>query len=324
MKHLSFRSRNLSVNCLLAASLAVCGLAFTAASQTGAPTNSPLPAGFEELSTGQFAEALRRSSNTCVIPLGILEKHGPHLPVGTDLLQVREMCRRAATEEYTVIFPAYYFGQINEARHQLGTIAYSHDLIWKLLQETCDELSRNGFTRIVLVNGHGGNNDFVRYFSMSQLEKPRDYCLYLVDPWAGGEVYEAIKSKIKSTLPGGHADETETSMIMALNPKWVDLAGSKTESGIDQGRLSHLKYATTGIAWYASYPNHYSGEAQYSTAELGELQFQLHAQLVAKALKEIKADTKALELQKQFFKRAERPSVRGEKIDPELKPKSND
>ncbi|HYG36236.1 MAG TPA: creatininase family protein [Clostridia bacterium] len=309
------RSKNIlqnaaSIGCILLSGLTLMVSVTSGPAQTNAPATITLPTCLEELSSRQLGDALKKSSYTCLLPMGILEKHGPHLPIGTDLLQVREMCLRAASQEYAVVFPSFYFGQINEARHQPGAIAYSHDLIWKLLQETCDELARNGFRKIVLVNGHGGNNDWVRYFCISQLEKKRDYCLYLVDPWAGGEVYEAIKSKLKSTMPGGHADETETSMIMALNPKLVDLEGSKMESGEDQGRLSHLKYAYTGIAWYAGYPNHYSGEAHYSTAELGELQFKLHAKLIADATKEIKADTNAPALQAQFFKEAQNPTTK--------------
>src|SRR5256886_2838535 len=61
-------------------------------------------------------------------PFGILEKHGPHLPLGTDLLDVRYAALHAAEQEYTVVFPEYYFGQIFEARHEPGTVAYSAHL----------------------------------------------------------------------------------------------------------------------------------------------------------------------------------------------------
>ena len=56
------------------------------------------------------------------------------------------------------MFPEYYFGQIFEAKHEPGTIAYSAKLQLALLQETTDEMSRNGCKKILIVNGHGGNN----------------------------------------------------------------------------------------------------------------------------------------------------------------------
>jgi creatinine amidohydrolase len=289
-------------------SLALSSLLVSASGE--AQTNAvpaELPVKLEELSSPKFVQALEKSGHTCVIAFGIIEKHGPHLPVGTDLMQVREMCLRAARREYTIVFPDYYFGQINEARHQPGTIAYSHDLIWNLLQETCDELARNGVRKIILVNGHGGNNDFVKYFSMSQLERHHPYTLYLVDPWGSPAVNEAVQAKTKSTQPGGHADETETSMIMALHPELVHLEEGKAESGADQKRLSHLTHTSTGIAWYAGYPNHYSGQGFNGSVELGEFQFQEYAKWIAAAIQEVKADTTAPALQEKFYRDALNP-----------------
>ncbi len=78
------------------------------------------------------------------VAVRILQKHGPHLPIGTDLLDVRYASLHAAEQEYAVVFPEYYFGQIFEARHEPGTVAYSRDLQLALLQETTDEMARNG------------------------------------------------------------------------------------------------------------------------------------------------------------------------------------
>src|SRR3974390_3617724 len=80
---------------------------------------------WEELTASDFREGIHRSQGTCLLPFGILEKHGPHLPLGTDLLDVRHAALAAAEKEYAVVYPQYYFGQIFEARHEPGTIAYS-------------------------------------------------------------------------------------------------------------------------------------------------------------------------------------------------------
>src|SRR5260370_24797563 len=86
---------------------------------------------------------------TCLLPFGILEKHGPHLPLGTDLLNVRYASLHAASQEYAVVFPEYYFGQIFEAKHEPVTVAYSMELQLRLLQETTDEMARNGCKQII-------------------------------------------------------------------------------------------------------------------------------------------------------------------------------
>ncbi|HEV2698376.1 MAG TPA: creatininase family protein, partial [Terriglobales bacterium] len=82
---------------------------------------SKLSVHWEELTAPDFLQGIHNSSGTCLLPFGILEKHGPHLPLGTDLLDVRHAALTAAQQEYAVVFPEYYFGQIFEARHQPGT-----------------------------------------------------------------------------------------------------------------------------------------------------------------------------------------------------------
>lgn len=118
---------------------------------------SKLSPKWEELTAADFLQAIKNSQGICLLPFGILEKHGPHLPLGTDLLNVRYLSLNAVKEEYAVIFPEYYFGQIFEAKHQPGTVAYSLQLQLQLLQETTDEMARNGCKKVLIVNGHGGN-----------------------------------------------------------------------------------------------------------------------------------------------------------------------
>ena len=88
---------------------------------------------WEELTASDFREGIHRSAGVCLLPFGILEKHGPHLPLGTDLLDVRYAALHAAEQEYTVVFPEYYFGQIAEAKHEPGTMAYSRGMQMALL-----------------------------------------------------------------------------------------------------------------------------------------------------------------------------------------------
>src|ERR1041384_1486121 len=79
-----------------------------------------LPFRWDELTASDWPAALERSARTCVLPIGILEKHGPHAPIGSDLIQVREISARAVKQEYAVVFPDYFYGQINEAREHPG------------------------------------------------------------------------------------------------------------------------------------------------------------------------------------------------------------
>lgn len=284
-------------------------LAFTALTAT--LTAAGLPFRYEELTAPDFIQAVKDAGQTCIIPIGILEKHGPHLPLGTDLLDAREVALRAAAQEYAIVFPAYYFGQIYEAKHQPGAIAYSPQLIWNILQETCDELARNGFTKIVLVNGHGGNNNFLPYFCQSQLQSKRDYAVFLFQPEEEAAIVEKIRS-LRKTTTGGHADEEETSMLLSHRPDLVHLAQGASQSGADLGRLKGLDHAYTGIWWYAKYPNHYAGDGSVADPIIGELILNSEAGQLAELLRALKTDDRALELMKQFFMESAEPLNTGQ------------
>jgi len=97
------------------------------------------------------------------------------------LINVRYMTMKAVQQEYTIVFPEYFVGQIFEARHQPGTIAYSTHLQLEMLQETVAEMARNGCKKILIVNGHGGNDSLLPYFAQTQLDKPHDYVVYVFD-----------------------------------------------------------------------------------------------------------------------------------------------
>lgn len=281
--------------------LAILCLAFMQAEAQDLPTR------MEDLSALQFKEAVRKSSKTVILPIGVLEKHGPHMPLGTDVFTAREMALRAAEEEYAVVFPWYYFSQINEAKHQPGTIAYSPELIWKVLQETLDELSRNGFEKIIIVNGHGGNKAFLEYFGISQLSERRDYALYWYQPSYDPAVIREAEAMTMHDKLDQHAGNRETSMVKAIVPDLVhpELAGD--QPGVDYDRINNLEHVYTGIWWYASYPNHYSGDGSKAKAEAGELILQSVTKQFAEVIRAIKADKNVPQLQEMFFRDAEDP-----------------
>lgn len=267
---------------------------------------SKLPVKYEELNVGQFIDAVKLSQKTCVLPFGVLEKHGPHLPLGTDIINVRELVFHAVKKEYFIVFPEYYFGQIFEAKHQPGTIAYSHKIIWNLLQETCEELARNGLKKIIIVNGHGGNNHFLKYFCQVQLQKTKDYIIHLFMPGTDLATEKKMKN-LRKTDFDGHAGEVETSIMLAHRPDLVKSKNANQQNGEDQKRLKHTKHNFTGIWWYAKFPNHYAGDAKHILKEIGELELNSKSIQLIEMVRSIKKDSKSLKLQNKFFKQSQNP-----------------
>ncbi len=258
---------------------------------------------WEELTAEDFRAAIQQSKGTCLLPFGILEKHGPHLPLGTDLLNVRYAALHAAEQEFAVVFPEYYFGQIFEAKHQPGTVAYSMELQLKLLQETTDEMSRNGCKKVIIVNGHGGNEHLLPYFAQAQMASPKDYVVYVLD----GERSRPGGPAKKSAGVDYHAGENETSNTLYTHPELTHIDRAGRESGADQKRQNLPDFLYTGIWWYARFPNHYSGDGSVATKELGDWNVQGWISTIVEAIRAVKADDASLKIQNEFYEKSKHP-----------------
>src|SRR5437667_5511253 len=260
---------------------------------------------WEELTAADFKVAITRAQGTCLLPFGIMEKHGPHLPLGNDPLNVRYVALNAAQQEYAIVLPEYYFGQIFEAKHEPGTVAYSRPLQLQLLQETTDEMARNGCKKIIIVNGHGGNNSLLPYFAQTQLDTPHDYVVYTLGIMRSGQGEPKHKSNPATDM---HAGESETSVSMIARPDLVHLDRAPQESGADQARLSALREGLyTGIGWYARFTNHYAGEGAAAARELGEFEARTWINGVVRATRAVKADRESLRLQHEVYERSKHP-----------------
>ena len=264
---------------------------------------SKLSVKWEELTAEDFRQAIQQSKGTCLLPFGILEKHGPHLPLGTDLLNVRYAALHAAEQEFAVVFPEYYFGQIFEAKHEPGTMAYSVELQLKLLQETTDEMARNGCKKIVIVNGHGGNEHLLPYFAQAQMANQKDYVVYVLD----GERSRPGGPAKKSTGIDYHAGENESSNTLYTHPELTHIDRAKRESGADQKRQNLPEFLYTGVWWYARFPEHYSGDGSVATKELGEWNVQGWISTIVEAIRAVKADDASLKIQNEFYEKSKHP-----------------
>ena len=264
---------------------------------------SKLSVKWEELTAEDFRTAVQQAKGTCLLPFGILEKHGPHLPLGTDLLNVRYAALHAAEQEFAVVFPEYYFGQIFEAKHQPGTVAYSMELQLKLLQETTDEMARNGCKKVIIVNGHGGNEHLLPYFAQAQMASPKDYVVYVLD----GERSRPGGPAKKSTGIDYHAGENETSNTLFTHPDLTHIDRAGRESGADQKRQNLPQFLYTGIWWYARFPQHYSGDGSVATKPLGEWNVQGWISTIVEAIRAVKADDASLRIQNEFYEKSKHP-----------------
>jgi creatinine amidohydrolase len=257
---------------------------------------------WEYLTPPEFKK-LAKEEKVCILPIGSLERHGEHMPFGTDGLTAHKVSVLAAEKEHCVVFPAYWFGQVHEASCFAGTVNFPTDLLCKMLETLLDQIAHNGFEKILLVSGHGGNAHFLDYFMMSQMERDVNYTLYYAFTLSGPR-FNALD--IWEAPGGGHADESETSMIMAVAPGTVKMEQQCYAEPIEP--LEELKHLSdnkihTALWWYGLYPENVSGSPSAGTAEKGEAALNAAALDVAEALRIIKADTAAPRMQQEYYER---------------------
>lgn len=264
---------------------------------------------WQELSGDEFVEARSKAEGVCLLGLSCIERHGPHLPLGTDLFIARELCRRTAELEPAIVFPDFYLTQILEARHCAGTIAIEPGLMLALLENVCREIGRNGLDKIVIVNAHGGNDRLIHFFAQAQLASPRDYVVYVAEPPLTSEDEKAIAAQWETRVDG-HAGESETSAMLVIRPDLVRRDGLREDgAGQPRERLKGLRELgiDTGIWWYADHPTHYRGDGRAGTAAKGERELEARARALAQAVRAIKTDGEAKRLQDEFFAAGRKP-----------------
>ncbi len=237
------------------------------------------------VSASDFPALLKASRGVAVIPLGVLETHGPHLPVGTDALAVDEAMRRLAKRETVAILPTLYYSVISGAPAGSGGIHIDQDLVYRLLENICDEVARHGFNKICLAHGHGCY--LAAIFPARMLEKCKDYVIYSIPAYAGR--YKEM-AQLSGAVSYGHACEVETSMVMASGEGLVHLEKMKTKA-FPVRPFPDIGVASVPVRWAMQYPDLCVGEPHAATPEKGERFMTMWVDGLVDTLRKIKKDT---------------------------------
>lgn len=272
-----------------------------------------------EYLTPEDFRRLAREEQICVLPIGSLEHHGEHLPYGTDALVAHEIAHRASQIEPCVVFPPYWFGQVHEAAAFAGAVNFPTRLLLEMLEALLDQIAHNGFRKIVILSGHGGNTHFLDYFAMSQLDREVGYTLYVVK--GGGGRHSRALGDLWETRPN-HAAESETSTVMAVVPDGVVRPDRQPypEPILPKHDLEkELPGVHSGLWWYAMYPNNVTESPSCATKEKGEKVVAARARDLAETLLSIKKDELVPALQSEFYQRVR--DVRKNETPPEMRGK---
>jgi creatinine amidohydrolase len=185
----------------------------------GVMTGSALEA---STATWSEVEAHIRSGCVALLPFGALEQHGPHLPLSTDTLMASGLAGRIAGSINSLLLPPVHYGETwNNARFP-GTVSLSFETVRAITVDICAGLVADGLPGLVVVNGDYGNQYPLRMAARDAAQR-WDFPVLVVDYPGLAEVAE----EICETPPSGpgfyHADELETSIVLALAPETVHM-----------------------------------------------------------------------------------------------------
>ncbi len=246
---------------------------------------------WENLREEEFENAIEKSGGLCILPLGCLEKHGQHLPVGTDYFEAYGIVKEAILREPALLFSAgawlgevscfHAFKEPGKEKYR-GCIAIKQETLLTVLSELCREIARNGFKKILIVNGHGGNTALLKHFLRCQSYEKTDFEVFTASAFAFSDIspkrllgiinlrkkdFDYLTKEDISVLEkfaetgtgGGHADIRETSLIMEYDRSLVAEERYTAESGESTHKRDGLiSLGVEGVNfWLDNFPNSY-------------------------------------------------------------------
>jgi len=239
-----------------------------------------------EVTYGQVKDA--PPYQVAVLPLGATEPHNLHLPYGTDTFQVdivgSRACELAAARgARPLLLPAIPYGTETNMMDFPLVMNLNPSTLGRVIADLADSLARHGLHKLLLLNGHGGNN---LKWILRELHLSTPVHLFLCD-WfrVGFDAYNSIFEKAED-----HAGELETSMGLAYFPKLVN------PEAADAGATRASRFEAVNQGWVQiSRPwrklttNSGSGDPRAATAQKGEAYAELTAERIAAFLVELAA-----------------------------------
>lgn len=165
------------------------------------------------------AEQYFKENDIVIIPLGSLECHGKHMPLGTDTLIPERILELVEEKTDVVIAPMMPYGCTDYLAPFPGTVSLGHDVLYQVMSRICEGLRSHGARKFIVVNGHGGN---MPVLDRVALDLQQEGCMLAQMNW--WQMVWNLVPDYNGKMPwhGGHGGAEETSAIMAIDPSLVD------------------------------------------------------------------------------------------------------
>ncbi len=167
----------------------------------------------EEMNYLEVEEYLK-TKDTIVIPVGSLENHGKHMPLGTDTMIPHKIAELLTERSDVVIAPTVTYGATDDLVGYAGTVSIGVEGLIHLLTAICDQFYNYGFRHFIILNGHGGNTKSIDTVGLH---------LYRKGAYLANMNWWIMAAQMKPEWRGGHGGGEETAAVMAVNPKLVKM-----------------------------------------------------------------------------------------------------
>ena len=153
-----------------------------------------------------------KKSDTIIIPVGSLENHGKHMPLGTDTMIPDKIAQLIDKQSDILIAPTINYGATDDLVGFPGTVSLGVEGLIALLRTIVDQLYRYGFRHFMILNGHGGNNAAIQAVGMH---------LYRKGAYLANLNWWLMAGQINPDWAGGHGGGEETAGVMAVDPSLI-------------------------------------------------------------------------------------------------------
>lgn len=180
----------------------------------------------EEISMQDFEKKVKKSK-TVIIPVGALEAHGPHLPLGTDTIEVYEIAKKVTKSVEVFVAPPLFYGICRSTSKHPGTVGIAGDTLRSLIRDIVKSLHANHLKNFIIISGHASRMHLSALQEVGELlleEMPPDVKIALVSAY---DVARQAARNICKTEDDSHAGEIETSLILHLKPHLVKGRGKE-------------------------------------------------------------------------------------------------
>jgi creatinine amidohydrolase len=233
-----------------------------------APLSSQMPVRWELLTWPEIESLLaEHPQHVALLPVGATEQHGPHLPTGTDTIIATKLCEAVSARTGAPVLPGLPIGcSYGHGTLLPGTLSLTPERLADVVRDAVGWAADSGFTRVLGVNGHFGNQTPLA-LAGDHLRHERPDLRFGVLNW-----WTLTPDITAETLADGqdvHANRAETALMMALAPEQVRL---------DQLALADDADRTEGLVFRYTAPvlsrNGVTGHPSEATPELGRRLFE--------------------------------------------------